>query len=91
MKLVNEEMDKATTEYKEKLREIAEELADVKRRLDRYYEALETGLISLNDRHPEYMSYATGRSNWRRPRRNSKGNWRIGRLSWRATRWLSAM
>ncbi len=56
VKLVNEEMDAATKDYKERLRGIAGELADVRRRLDRHYEALETGMLSLSDLAPRIQA-----------------------------------
>ncbi len=50
--LVNEEMDSLAVEYRHHLDSIINEIADVDRRLERLYDALETGKIQLADLAP---------------------------------------
>ncbi len=52
VKLVNEEMDSAHGSLKDKLDAIDAELNDVKARLSKLYDALETGKLSLDDLSP---------------------------------------
>jgi site-specific DNA recombinase len=49
VRLVNEEMDAASVEWRKQLNAITEEIADVERRLNRLYEVLEIGKLSLDD------------------------------------------
>jgi site-specific DNA recombinase len=49
---VNEEMDSLVPEYRQRLDSIIDEIADVDRRLERLYDALETGKIQLADLAP---------------------------------------
>jgi len=56
VRLVNEEMDASTGIYRERLDTIVEELAETKRRLDRLYDALETGRMSLDDLAPRIQA-----------------------------------
>ncbi len=50
--LVNEEMDAASQEHRNQLGIVMEEIAEVERRLDRLYDAIETGKLSLDDLAP---------------------------------------
>ncbi len=50
--LVNEEMDSLSAEYHQRLDIVLNEIADVDRRLERLYDALETGKIQLADLAP---------------------------------------
>ena len=52
VRLVNEEMDAAATEYRDRLDNILEEIVDVNHRLDRLYDAIETGKLTLDDLSP---------------------------------------
>ena len=52
VRLVNEELDGASYEHRERLKLLEGELADVQRRLERLYDALETGKLNLNDLSP---------------------------------------
>ena len=52
VKLVAEEMDGDSKQWRDRLDSVEAELADVKRRLGRLYEALETGHLELNDVSP---------------------------------------
>lgn len=52
VRLVNEEMDAAVSEYQERLDSVLDEIADAGRRLERLYDALETGKLSLEDLAP---------------------------------------
>ncbi|MDP2917592.1 MAG: recombinase family protein [Dehalococcoidia bacterium] len=52
VRVVNEEMDGLALEYRERLDNAMDEIADVDRRLDRLYDALETGKIQLADLAP---------------------------------------
>jgi len=54
--LVNEEMDAAASDCRKHLDTIDAERADVTRRLDRLYEALETGKLELNDLAPRIQT-----------------------------------
>ena len=54
--LVNEEMDAAAAGYRDKLDIIVQEIAETKRRLDRLYDALETGKLSLDDLAPRIQA-----------------------------------
>ena len=56
VRLVNEEMDASAGDYRERLDTIEEELAETERRLDRLYDALETGKLSLNDLAPRIQT-----------------------------------
>jgi site-specific DNA recombinase len=47
--LVNEEMDRTASEYRERLNAVSAELENVSRRLGRLYDALETGALALGD------------------------------------------
>ncbi len=50
--MVNEEMDSLAIEYRQRLDNVIDEIADVDRRLERLYDALETGRIQLADLAP---------------------------------------
>ncbi len=50
--IVNEEMDSLALEYRQRLDSIVDEVIDVGRRLERLYDALETGKIQLADLAP---------------------------------------
>lgn len=52
VRLVNEEMDSAAKEYREQLDTISDEVTDVSHRLERLYDALETGKVGLDDLTP---------------------------------------
>ena len=52
VELVGEEMDGTSAHWRERLDTLEAELADVKRRLGRLYEALEAGLLSMHDLSP---------------------------------------
>ena len=54
--MVNEEMDAAASETRQRLETVAAEIADVHRRLGRLYDALETGKLSLNDLAPRIQA-----------------------------------
>ncbi len=50
--IVNEEMDSLAIEYRQRLDNVIDEIADVDHRLERLYDALETGKIQLADLAP---------------------------------------
>jgi site-specific DNA recombinase len=50
--IVNEEMDSLAVDYRQRLGIVVSEIADVDRRLERLYDALETGKIQLADLAP---------------------------------------
>ena len=50
--LVDEELDAAAHEQKDRMKVLEGELADIQRRLDRLYDALETGKLILDDLSP---------------------------------------
>lgn len=50
--IVNDEMDGLAIEYRQRLDSILDDIADVSRRLERLYDALETGKIQLADLAP---------------------------------------
>ncbi len=50
--LVDEELDAAAHEQKDRMKVLESELADIQRRLDRLYDALETGKLVLDDLSP---------------------------------------
>jgi site-specific DNA recombinase len=50
--MVNEEMDDLATDYSQRLDSVIDEIDDVDRRLERLYDALETGKIKLADLAP---------------------------------------
>lgn len=52
VRLVNEELDASTVEYHEKLNAITHEMAEVTRKLDNLYNAVETGQLELSDLAP---------------------------------------
>jgi site-specific DNA recombinase len=52
VRLVNDEMDAACSEYGGKLEAAVAETEDVNRRLERLYDALETGKLTMNDLSP---------------------------------------
>jgi site-specific DNA recombinase len=52
VRLVNEQMDTQAKEYRERLDTIAQEMASTSQRLDRLYDALETGKLTLEDLSP---------------------------------------
>jgi site-specific DNA recombinase len=52
VRLVNEKMDSASKEYRRQLDFVLEEIADVSRRLERLYDAIETGKLTLEDLAP---------------------------------------
>ena len=52
MRLVNEEMDIQARDYRERLDTIIQEMASTSQRLDRLYDALETGKLALEDLAP---------------------------------------
>jgi site-specific DNA recombinase len=45
-------MDAAASEHRQRLQTVVEEIADIKRRLEKLYDALETGTVSLDDLAP---------------------------------------
>src|SRR4030042_4152409 len=52
VKLVNQELDSSRVIFKNKLDAVDTELNDIKARLSRLYDALETGKVSLDDLSP---------------------------------------
>ena len=50
--IVNEEMDGLALEYRQRLDDVIDEIGDTDRRLERLYDALETGKIQLADLAP---------------------------------------
>jgi site-specific DNA recombinase len=56
VRLVNEEIDKASSDYHKRLRAVSVEADNVTRRLDRLYDALETGTLSLVDLAPRIQA-----------------------------------
>jgi site-specific DNA recombinase len=52
VKLVNEEMDRATKSYQDELDVICDEVTDTNHRLERLYDAIETGKINLDELVP---------------------------------------
>ncbi|HJW87983.1 MAG TPA: recombinase family protein, partial [Dehalococcoidia bacterium] len=52
VRLVNEEMDTVGTEFQERLETVNAEIADVSQRLERLYDALETGKLTMDDLSP---------------------------------------
>ncbi len=52
VRMVNEEMDAAASDYRERLDAVLEEMSDVNQRLDRLYDAVETGKLTLDDLSP---------------------------------------
>ena len=56
VRLVNEEMDKASSEYHKRLKAASTEWDNVSYRLDRLYDALETGTLSLEDLAPRIQA-----------------------------------
>ena len=52
VRLANEEMDAASHEWRKQLDILREEIAEADRRLDRLYDAVETGSLSLDDLAP---------------------------------------
>ena len=52
VELVAEEMDASSTQWRERLDTIESELDDVKRRLGKLYDALETGALTMHDLAP---------------------------------------
>ena len=56
VRLVNEEMDASAGDYRQRLDTIEEELAETERRLDRLYDALETGKMNLDDLAPRFQA-----------------------------------
>jgi site-specific DNA recombinase len=50
--MVNEDMDNLAVEYRGRLDNVIDEIADVNRRLERLYDALETGIVQLADLAP---------------------------------------
>jgi site-specific DNA recombinase len=61
VRLVNEEMDAAASSYREQLNTILAEITDVDRRLDRLYDAIETGKLALDDLSPRIKQLKTRR------------------------------
>ena len=56
VKLVNEEMDAMMSETRQHLDTVTAEIAEVHRRLERLYDALETGKLSMNDLAPRIQT-----------------------------------
>ncbi|MFC1994721.1 recombinase family protein [Chloroflexota bacterium] len=56
VRLVNEEIDTAASETRQRLETVMAEIADVHRRLGRLYDALETGKLTLNDLAPRIQA-----------------------------------
>jgi len=59
VKLVNEELDTANVVFKDKLDAIDTDLIDVRARLSKLYDALETGKLSLDDLAPRIKELKT--------------------------------
>ncbi len=56
VKMVNEEMDSTTSETRGRLGAVVAEVSDVRRRLDKLYDALETGSLTMADLGPRIQS-----------------------------------
>ena len=52
VKLVNEEMDSAFQSYRDELNAISDDIINISHRLERLYDAIETGTIELSDLAP---------------------------------------
>ena len=59
VKLVNQELDSGYSVYHERLEVIDAELKDVRSRLDKLYDALETGKLSMDDLAPRIKELKT--------------------------------
>ena len=59
VKLVNQELDSSYSVYHERLEVIDAELKDVRSRLDKLYDALETGKLSMDDLAPRIKELKT--------------------------------
>ena len=57
VRLVNEEMDTASAEYRDRLESVSAQIEDVNRRLERLYDALETGKVSLENLSPRIQQH----------------------------------
>jgi uncharacterized protein involved in exopolysaccharide biosynthesis len=56
VRLVDERMDAAVSENRQRLETVLAEIADVQRRLGRLHDALETGKLSLNELAPRIQA-----------------------------------
>jgi hypothetical protein len=52
VRLVNEEIDSAAADYREELEVVSDAIAGINSRLERLYDALETGKLGLDDLAP---------------------------------------
>ena len=91
--MVAEEIDAMAGELSGRLEVVEAELSDVRKRLEKLYEAIETSELTLEVlsprilslRHREMMPSASLNSaGWScRPRRRSRSTWRTSETSWR--------
>ena len=82
VKIVNEEMDSLSLEYRQDLERVISEIADADRRLGRLYDALETGQIKLVDLAPRIEQLRLRKEQLQTARWDLECNFQKGRLSW---------
>jgi t-SNARE complex subunit (syntaxin) len=79
--MINEEMDGLAIEYRQRLDNILDDIADVSRRLERLYDALETGKIQLADLAPHGFSNCRQHDwNWSRSFLTGMWSWQMQKL-----------
>ena len=86
VKLLDEEMDGVASEQRERLENIEEELEEVKRRLSRIWQVIETTDIEMADASERIKEHRdrVARRSWRSPQRRREGCSRTGGSSWTA-------
>ena len=80
VKLLDEEMDGVAAEQRQRLETIEEELEDVKRRLGRIWQVIETTDIEMADASERIRSTGSARRSWRSPLRRREGCWRAAEV-----------
>ena len=83
VKLLVEEMDGVAAEQRQRLESVEEELEDVKRRLNRIWNVIETTDTEMAD-SSERRNTESARRNWRWPQRRQGRCWPSGGSSWTA-------
>ena len=85
--MVNEDMDNSVVNYREELDVTSGEIAGINSRLERLYDALETGKIGLDDLAPRIQQLRHRQELLQSRKWELEALFRTGGLNWLTWRW----
>lgn len=82
MRLTNEELEGSLAHLKERMRILDAQLGEIDRRLERFYDALETGKVALDDLARQIRELREKRDSLQRARAETQEALTAGRVEW---------